>query len=158
MRIFQTSPKGFILLALMALLYGCGIAEAERLPSLKDAMGQVDVVFEWSAEQKRWRFSNKSAIDGLISKYDREYAVRELVSCLNDTRQAKAHLSNGDSVPLAAICQAGLSITAYYEQVDEQGDIANFPPELNPSRDNSDWLKIQADWVKAIDLAIIKFY
>ncbi len=144
--------------AVSILITGCvGSQSASTLP-LREELLTFDGSFSWDKERRDWKFSNLEKLANVISGYEVNNAIDSLISCISDVRPSKVLLESGHPVALGIVCQTALSVTASYEKANDDGDIAEFPPQIDPKASGSDLEKIQKAWKDARALNVVIIY
>lgn len=117
-----------LLLALVACVTPTSDAAA-----LQRAIAEVPGVYRIEADGARARYSSLARLNEIVSHKPPETALRELIDCLDDTTPSRSTYA-GKAVPVGVICYEAISVLAYHEPVDADGDIApHWPGDVPPT-------------------------
>lgn len=117
-----------LLLALVACVTPTSDAAA-----LQRAIAEVPGAYRIAADGSRARYSSLARLNEIVSRQPPETALRELVDCLDDSTPSRSTYA-GKTVPVGVICYEAITVLAYHEPVDADGDIApHWPGDVPPT-------------------------
>lgn len=156
MSIHRFLPRVFFLAFVVFLAAGCSndesyVKDAEKsliLKGLKELKGE----YIWKDDLNRFIYSEKSAIEEIMSLGgNTELVIETLVNCLDELAPSSSTIK-GEKVALGAICYEALSQTAYYESTNEEGDLKrSWPGHILPTATPAELQEAKRAWKDVVD-------
>jgi hypothetical protein len=153
---------GFLLTLCIALgaFIGCDRppeAQITESDDMKRAIAQLKGTYTWRGDLDRYDYSAKVKLDEIVSAKPPEYAVGNLIACLDDISPS-ASVLDAKTVPIGIICYEGLSLLAYYEPTEPNGDVsAHWPGLISPKASPDEMRNAKTAWQKAHERKLLIF-
>jgi hypothetical protein len=126
------------------------LPQADVPSSVQAKLGAVRGSYKWNEDTKRYLFSDKQAIEGIVGAAT-DQIVRDLVNCLDDRRPAQATLK-GERVSVGIVCYEALTQIVYYEPPARNGDIAStWSGHIEPTATGDQLAEAKRAWNDVID-------
>lgn len=144
--------KQYLAATVVALaLTACSTAPSAQSAgtAIRATLSRVSASYEWSNEAKRYRFSDKAALERLVGTAD-DQMVRDLVDCLDDATPSATTLK-GNRVPVGLVCYEALTQIVYYEPTEPSGDIAKqWPGHIEPTATLTQLQAAKRAWTEVV--------
>ncbi len=147
-----------LFIATIILFSACTLSSSTEHSDLLTALAEINGSYHWNSQLKRYVFSEKLAIEKILSPKDSEFVIRALVDCLDNLTSSNSTIRN-ETVVLGFICYEALSQTAYHESTTETGDIAeSWPGHILPAATPSELIKAKHAWKNVIESKTYIFF
>lgn len=131
---------------------------AEESPTnIRSRLATLDGDYSWNSAAERWDFSRRRLLEEIVTTYGPKQAVPELISCLDDTTEARTKVY-GKRVLLGVVCSEALAVTAYFESSGRDGDLVPASIRASPLATRSELEYLKWRWEKALFKGFVIYY
>lgn len=120
-----------------------------NMSPLQTQLATLSGHYVWNSQEKMYVYTNPSGLDEIAQAYDLETLLPQLVSCMDNATPTQSTL-NHEAVPLGVLCYQAITLLVYHEEVNEGGDLLDWPGYIHLPASPADLKAAQEAWRKVI--------